>query len=276
MATNSDQPTYPSLARFDFPTALVVADASHVLSVDGDVEGVYPWKSVTKPLAALATLVAIEQGHVRLDEPAGPEGATVRHLLAHASGLPFEAGAPAQAPGRRRVYSNLGFEALAEHVAARVGMDFPTWVHVAVLEPLELDSVEFTGSAAHAASGNVLDVLGLGIELLTPTLISAELGAQARTVQFPGLDGVLPGFGRQSPNDWGLGYEIRAAKSPHWTAPGADPATFGHFGQSGSFLWVDPNAGLVAAFLGELSFRESVHGAIWPDLNAEILEAHRP
>lgn len=275
MSLVSSDASYPSLSRFSFPTALVVADASHVLSSDGDTDTSYPWKSVTKPLAALATLVAIDRGHVGLDEPAGPEGSTLRHLLAHASGLPFEAGAPVQAPERRRVYSNLGFEALAEHVAGRVGMDFPAWTRTAVLEPLELESVRFDGSAAYAASGNVWDVLGLGIELLTPTLISADLGGQARTVQFPGLDGVLPGFGRQSPNDWGLGYEIRGTKSPHWTAPNADPATFGHFGQSGSFLWVDPNAGLVAAFLGELSFRDSVHGEIWPDLNAEILAAHR-
>src|SRR5699024_5375756 len=163
--------TYPSLSRFSFPTALVVADASHVLSADGDVDTGYPWKSVTKPLAALATLVAIERGHLSLDEPAGPEGSTVRHLLAHASGLPFEAGAPMQAPERGRVYSNLGCETLAEHVAPRVGMAFPTWTYTAVLEPLELTSVEFNGSAAYAASGNVWDVLGLGIELLTPTLI---------------------------------------------------------------------------------------------------------
>ena len=267
--------SYPTLDAFDFPVSLAVCTDVEILSLDGDVEAVRPWKSVTKPLAALATLVAVHRGLVDLDEPAGPEGSTVRHLLAHASGLPFEAGAPAQSPERRRVYSNIGFDTLGDHVARRVGTSFADWTNAVVLEPLELTSTTMTGSPAYSATGSTLDVLGLGTELLTPTLISAELGEQARTVAFPGLAGVLPGFGRQSRNDWGLGYEIRADKSPHWTAPEADPATFGHFGQSGSFLWVDPNARLVAAFLGEKSFREHVHGRLWPRLNSEILTAHR-
>jgi len=265
--------TYPTLDSFDFPVSLAVCTDVEIISLDGDVEAVRPWKSVTKPLAALATLVAVDRRLVDLDEPAGPEGSTVRHLLAHASGLPFEAGAPTQSPEQRRVYSNIGFETLGEHVAQQVGTSFADWTNAVVLEPLELTSTTMTGSPAYSATGSTLDVLGLGTELLTPTLISAELGEQARTVAFPGLTGVLPGFGRQSHNDWGLGYEIRADKSPHWTAPEADPATFGHFGQSGSFLWVDPNARLVAAFLGEKSFSESVHGRLWPQLNSEILTA---
>ena len=59
-------------------------------------------------------------------------------------------------------------------------------------------------------------------------------------MQFPGLVGVLPGFGRMDPNDWGLGFELRDAKSPHWTGARNSPRTFGHFGGSGTFLWVDP------------------------------------
>lgn len=266
--------TYATLSQFDFPIAFAVASATDMLSCDGQTDTVFEWKSVTKPLAALATLVAIDQGKVALDEEAGPPGSTVRHLLAHASGLQFEAGAPAQSPERRRVYSNLGFEALEEHVSSKVGMGFQEWTSHAVLEPLEMDSVEFYGSAAYGARGNVWDVLALGIEMLTPTLISADLGLAARTVQFPGLDGVLPGFGKQSPNDWGLGYEIRGKKKPHWTAPEACPETFGHFGQSGSFVWVDPRCQLVGAFLGAESFRASVHGTLWPALNSEVLAAH--
>src|SRR5699024_3659320 len=91
-----------------------------------------------------------------------------------------------------------------------------------------------------------------------------------------GLAVILPGFGRQLNNDWGLGYEIRADKTPHWTAPEANPATFGHFGQSGGFVWVDPDARLVAAFLGDQPFQADVHGVVWPRLNAEILAARSP
>ncbi|MGC0143377.1 MULTISPECIES: serine hydrolase domain-containing protein [unclassified Pseudactinotalea] len=266
--------TYPTLEDFDFPVALAVSDSREVLAFTGAIEEVFDWKSVTKPLAAWATLVAIDQGHLALDDPAGPDGSTVRHLLAHASGLPFEEG-PTQSPERRRVYSNMGFDVLAEHVGSAVGSNFDDWMRASVLEPLEMDRVELSGSAAFGASGTITDLLALALELLVPTLVTAELAEQARTVQFPGLDGVLPGFGRQQHNDWGLGMEIRDHKSPHWTAEDASPDTFGHFGQSGSFVWVDPGADLTAVFLGERSFRQDTHAKLWPRLNAEILASHR-
>lgn len=264
---------YPTLDAFDFDVALAVSTSHEVLTIAGDEDRVFAWKSVTKPLAAWATLVAVEQGKLGLDDPAGPDGATLRHLLAHTSGLPFEEG-PTQAPERRRVYSNVGFDALAEHVADAVGTDFDSWTRTAILEPLELNTVELSGSAAFGASGTIIDLLGLALELLVPTLISPDLAQDACTVQYPGLSGVLPGFGRQEHNDWGLGMEIRDHKSPHWTAPIASPGTFGHFGQSGSFLWVDHDADLTAVFLGEKSFREGVHGQLWPRLNEEILTTH--
>lgn len=266
--------SYATLSQFNFPIAFAVASATEVLSCEGETETIFEWKSVTKPLAALATLVAIDRGLVDLDAPAGPPDSTVRHLLAHASGLHFEDGPPPQSPQRRRVYSNIGFEVLGDYVATKVGMSFHEWTHHNVIDPLEMDSVDFYGSPAWGARGNIWDVLALGIEMLTPTLISPELGELARTVQFPGLDGVLPGFGRQTPNDWGLGYEIRGKKKPHWTAPEACPETFGHFGQSGSFVWVDPRCQLVGAFLGAEPFQASVHGTLWPALNSEVLAAH--
>src|SRR2546425_457645 len=77
-------------------------------------ERVFPWASVTKLATALAVLVAAEEGVVDLDDAAGPPGSTIRHLLAHASGLPLDGGAPIAEPGRRRIYSNAGFEALAD------------------------------------------------------------------------------------------------------------------------------------------------------------------
>lgn len=266
--------TYATLSQFNFPVAFAVASTTDMLSCDGHTDEVFEWKSVTKPLAALATLVAVDQGVVSLDDPVGPPGSTLRHLLAHASGLHFEEGPAPQSPERRRVYSNLGFEALAAYVAEKVGTTFQQWTQSSVLTPLEMDSVEFYGSAAHGVRGNIWDMLALGIEMHTPSLISAELSQEARTVQFPGLDGVLPGFGRQSPNDWGLGYEIRGKKKPHWTAPENSPETFGHFGQSGSFVWVDPQYNLVGAFLGAEAFRASIHGTLWPALNSEVLAAH--
>ena len=96
-------------------------------------------------------------------------------------------------------------------------------------------------------AGPSVDLLALAGELASPTLVSATTWQSAATVAWPGLSGVVPGFGRQDPCDWGLGPEIRGHKSPHWTGRAQLAATFGHFGQSGSLLWVDPDAGLALA-----------------------------
>ena len=45
---------------------------------------------------------------------AGPLGATVRHLLAHASGLAMDSDLALAKPGTRRMYSNYGFTVLAD------------------------------------------------------------------------------------------------------------------------------------------------------------------
>src|SRR5947209_20440107 len=114
------------IEEWDVPHAAVgVVSSGDVLARRGDEATVFHWASVTKLVTALAVLVAAEEGVVDLDEPMGPEGSTVRHLLAHASGLPFSGSAPIGRPGRRRIYSNTGFEVLAQHVAAAAGMPFP-------------------------------------------------------------------------------------------------------------------------------------------------------
>jgi len=206
------------------------------------------WASVTKLLTGLAALVAVEEGTVDLDEPAGPPGATLRHLLAHASGLPTGA-----APGRRRVYSNEGIEAVAALIEHHAGIPFGEYFAAAVVEPLELHG-SLQGSAASEYVGPPDDLLALGQELLTPQLVAPETLDEATTVQFAGLDGVLPGWGRQEPNDWGLAFELRDDKSPHWTGTRNSPATFGHFGQSGTFLWVDPELGAACGVLTTRDF----------------------
>jgi CubicO group peptidase (beta-lactamase class C family) len=89
-------------------------------------------------------------------------------------------------------------------------------------------------------------------------------------VVFPGLAGVLPGIGRQEPNDWGLGFELKDAKRPHWTGSGNSPATFGHFGGSGTFLWVDPTAGIACTCLTDLDFGDWALDA-WPALSDAVL-----
>jgi CubicO group peptidase (beta-lactamase class C family) len=237
------------------------AEATH-----GDVDRRFPWASVTTLASAVCFLVAAEEGLVDLDEPAGPEGSTFRHLLAHASGLPFEVGPPLAPPGRRRIYSNHGFDVAAALVAERAEMPFETYfAHVWDGTGIALD-----GRAGADASGTLADLLALAEELRAPRRIAAETLVEARSVQFPGLAGVLPGFGRQEPNDWGLGLELRDGKEPHWTGRANSAATFGHFGRSGTFLWVDPERDLALGCLTDRLFGDWAVDA-WPRLADAVL-----
>jgi CubicO group peptidase (beta-lactamase class C family) len=239
------------------------------LVTHGARDEVLRWASVTKLVTALAALVAAEEGVIDLDEAAGPEGSTVRHLLAHASGLPFEPGAPTGRPGQRRIYSNVGFETLADHIAVHADMPFADYLGAGVLQPLGMQA-ELRGSPAADLHGSLDDLLILARELQRPTLVAPETLAEATTVQFPGLAGVLPDFGRFDPNDWGLGFELRDDKSPHWTSTRNSPRTFGHFGGSGTFLWVDPDAGMALGVLTNLDFGDWSKEA-WPRLSDAVL-----
>jgi len=240
-----------------------------LVGVLGPRDRLLRWASVTKLVTALAALVAAEEGVIDLDEPAGPEGSTVRHLLAHASGLPFEPGGPAGRPGRRRIYSNVGFEVLADHVAERAEMPFRDYLSAGVLRPLKMQA-ELRGSPASELHGTLDDLFLLARELQQPTLVASETLAEATSVQFPELAGVLPDFGRMTPMDWGLGFELRDAKAPHWTGARNSPRTFGHFGGSGTFLWVDPDAGVALGALTDLEFGEWAKDA-WPRLSDAVL-----
>jgi len=249
--------------------AAAVLDRAGELDATGERDRVFRWASVTKLLTAYACLIAAEEGTLDLDEPAGPPGSTVRHLLAHASGLPFEGAAPIARPGRRRIYSNTGFELAAEALAGRAEMPFGLYLGQAVLAPLRLRA-ELRGSPAAGLWGCLDDLVRFARELLDPRLLARETLDEATSVAFPGLAGVLPDWGRYDPLDWGLGFELRDGKAPHWTGALTSPRTFGHFGGSGTFLWVDPERGLACACLTDLEFGPWAKEA-WPRLADAVL-----
>ncbi|WP_328317286.1 serine hydrolase domain-containing protein [Streptomyces sp. NBC_00388] len=251
--------------------------AAAVVRADGSVAGThgptgqrFPLASVTKPLAAYAALMAYEEGAVELDEPAGPPGSTVRHLLAHTSGLAFDEDRVMAPPGERRIYSNAGFEALGDHIAAATGIPFPEYLREGVLEPLGMADTSLEGSPAKDGVSTADDLARFAAELQAPRLLDPRTVAEATSVVHPGLKGVLPGYGLQNPNDWGLGFEIRGTKSPHWTGSSSSPRTFGHFGQSGTFLWVDPEAGVACVALTDRDFGPWAVDA-WPPFTEAVL-----
>ena len=252
--------------------AAVVGSDGAVRGTHGDTARRFRLASVTKPLVAYAALLAIEEEAVTLDQPAGPEGSTVRHLLAHTSGLAFDEHKVLAEPGTRRLYSSAGFEVLALTIEEATGIAFPDYLHEAVCEPLGLGSTTLDGSPGHGATSTVDDLARFAAELQAPTLLDASTLAEATSVQFPGLNGTIPGFGHQKPNDWGLGFELRDGKSPHWTGAQSSLSTFGHFGQSGTFLWVDPDAGLACVVLTDRDFGPWAKEA-WPPFTDAVLSS---
>jgi CubicO group peptidase (beta-lactamase class C family) len=238
----------------------------------GDDTHRYRWASVTKLVTALAVLMATERDLVALDEPAGPPGATVRHLLAHTSGLPFEGRTTLAAPGTRRIYSNTAFDALGALLAERAGRPFETVLAEWILEPLGMVNTQLLERPSDGLHGSLVDLVAFAVEIGHPTLVSNRTLATATTVAFPDLVGVVPGVGRFDPCDWGLGFEIHDGKVPHWMGERNSPETFGHFGGAGTFVWVDPAANLTVVVLTDRDFGGWALQA-WPAFSDALLAA---
>ena len=268
------------MAGWPVPTAAAaVIGPAGVLATYGDVAHPFALASVTKPLTALAVLVAIEEGAIELDDPADIEvvpETTVRHLFAHASGLASDRLVRAAAPGTRRIYSNVGIDLLAATVVRASGIGFDTYFAEGVAGPLGLRQTTVGPHPSRDGMSTVTDLARVVAELLTPgALLHPGTVSEATSVQFPGLRGVLPGFGPQADNTWGLGLEIKGAKWPHWTGRDNSAATFGHFGQSGTMLWVDPVAGLGLVALADRPFDAWAKG-VWPALSDAVLAEWGP
>lgn len=253
--------------------AAAVVAPSGMLASHGDTGRQFALASVTKLLVARAAQIAIEESAVDLDTAAGPPGSTVRHLLAHASGLAMHSDGTLAKPGTRRIYSNYGFEVLAETLQEASGIEFGRYLAEAVFDPLGMSSSRLHGGAQAAgfgATSTVADLAAFAADLLNPVTVSAQMHAEATSVQFPGLNGVLPGYGQQRPNDWGLGFEIRDSKAPHWTGGKNSARTFGHFGQSGTLTWADPQAGVALVVLTNRDFGDWAL-PLWPVLADSVI-----
>ena len=253
---------------------VALLDREGLVAERGSRDTALPWASVTKLATAWTTLIAMERGLVSLDTPAGPPGSTLRHLLAHASGLAFDDPTVVSPPARTRIYSNSGYDTLAATVEAAAGRPFGLLMREWLLEPLEMPGARLVGKASQGLVGTLRDLQALAFELLVPRLITEDTAALATTVAFPGLRGMLPGFGLQAANDWGLGPEVRDGKTPHWTGSRNSPRTYGHFGGSGAFVWIDPEAGLALLGVTDRTFGAWAVEA-WPRFADDVLDAAR-
>lgn len=267
------------LQKWPGDPSLAVVGEKGILGFHDSVR-TYRLASVTKLLTALTVLSAAESGFISLRDPAGPSGSTVLHLLAHVSGVDFEDGKVRAPAGSRRIYSNAGINLAAAHLSARSGKEFKDEMRDRVLEPLGMHHTALPGAPSKGGEGTIGDIALLARELLKPAVFPESVVETLSSLAFPGLSGFLPGFGHHADNGWGAGAEIRGTKSPHWTSPDNSPSTFGHFGITGSFLWVDRSAGLACAALSTVDFGPWAPYA-WPDTSTAVLGSysltrHRP
>jgi len=247
-----------------------------IQAIHGNSSKQYELASITKPLFSLAILIACEEGTLDLNQPAGPTGATVSNLLSHSSGLAMNSipGSGEQIecePNSKRIYSNQAFEVLGKELESASGMSASQYFHESVVEPLGLTGTRLHGSPARDCVSCVDDLLAIANELQSPKLISNQTLHKATSPHLPSLKGVLPGFGMQNQNVWGLGFEIKGNKSPHWTAKDNSPSTFGHFGQSGTFMWIDPLAEEACIVLTDSTFGPWAKEQ-WPIFSQAILD----
>jgi D-alanyl-D-alanine carboxypeptidase len=155
------------------------------LAVKADEQTVYGLASISKTFAATALMLLVADGQCRLDDgiriylpeaPACWNPITVRHLLAHASGLPFqvkfERYGPCEkflyrldvtreeflraavqtpldfAPGTQTQYSNTGYFLLGIIIERISGMSYSQWLASRIFHPLSMGSTRINDPAA--------------------------------------------------------------------------------------------------------------------------------
>ncbi len=262
----------------DHVGAAIISDAG--VDQVGELDRRYALASLSKPITAWAIMVAVEEGVIDLDRPlqhvAAPEGATMRHLLSHAAGFAFDGEEPIAEIERTRIYSNTGIERAADEVAASAAIPFEVYLDEAVLTPLGLASTTLSGSPAYGITSTLADAIAVASELRRPTLLARSTVDEMIRPQYPSLGGIVPGVGRFDRCPWGLGVELHGDKSPHWMGRANSAATFGHFGGSGTMMWVDPLADVAVVALTDRRFEQWSAEALqlWPAFSdAALAEA---
>lgn len=288
--------TYPTRTSFDallaeFPGEFSLSygrisngDTSSVATLNASYEA--PFASVTKLFTSLAILVGVEEGSVRLSDSVQGTDIALEELLSHSGGLATDgkigevSSLRVAERGRRRIYSNLGFQLAGKLLEDATGMSFGSYLREAVLLPGGMSKVRYDASgdvaeglgSASGLCGTAEDLVAL-VRLMTAPIVLSDTTLRAfRTPYLPDLPGVLPGFGLMKQNPWGLGCEIAGHKSPHWRAPEGSPSTFGHFGRSGSIVWVDLESEVFMVSLSAVPFGGWAV-ALWPRLATEVLRA---
>ena len=201
---------------------------------------------------------SLDEGVLDLDEPRRPTGLDLRHLLAHASGLAFDS-----RPGRwpqpgvgDGSTPTAAYELAVQHVEsrARPAVRRSAGGAPAVSARHGRDpAAGLTGARGRGAGAPTWPGWRRAARPTAPDHRRGGDGLVARRTRGSrvccrGSDGRSPTTGAS---------ESRCAASSPRTGRRrhASPTSFGHFGQSGSFLWVDPTAGVACVAGGRHALR---------------------
>ena len=117
-------------------TSICIIDRRGDAHTFGDTARASRIASISKLITAWATLIAVEDGSTSFDAQVGQQECTLAHLLSHAGGYSFDGAVPIVTPGRKRIYSNTGYELIADHVEQVSEISFTDFLHEAIFEPL--------------------------------------------------------------------------------------------------------------------------------------------
>ena len=187
--------------------AVAVDAAGRVVEARGETDRPFRLASISKPLTAWATLIAVEEGIVSLDDPVGQPELHAAASAGPCGWLPVRGSRGHRRPRDPPDLLEHGIELAAAHVEQAAGIPFATYLAEAVLQPLGMASAVLHGSPAHAVHATAPDVARFLAETAAPRLLSAAQAREAVTAQYPTLAGIVPGIGRLDPCPWGLGIE---------------------------------------------------------------------
>lgn len=292
-----------SLSKPLVATACLVACEEGVLELDRAVRA---WVPETPVDARVADLLAHTSG-LPADVPAARRvalqpGATWAEVAAAYGRADAET-----APGTRRIYSNAGYALAALALERASGMAWDAYVDAAVLQPLGMHATRFgvvggdtvplavrepgllghgeqlfngprfralglPQSGAYGTAADYARLMALYLRGGEP-LLHPETVARAMANHGGALEGGVGGFMTWPVCDWGLGFELRDGKEPHWTGDATSPATISHFGASGTLAFADPQAGVAGVLLANRGTytRWMLEPGAWPDLCATII-----